>query len=70
MAKVDVPCAFKKNVTYVTLTYHIILTYASHMWSLERRRPETVHLTSTRFTTIDIVDMRTLGRQYTEVSES
>ena len=37
--------------------------------ALERRRPETVPGTLTRSTTLDIVDMSTMGRQYTEVFE-
>ena len=38
--------------------------------ALERRRPETVPGSLTRSITIDIVDMSTIGRQYTEVCES
>ena len=38
--------------------------------ALERRRPETVPGMLTRSTTLDIVDMSTLGSQYTEVCES
>ena len=44
----------------------LLLTFGA----LERRRSETVHVTSTRFTTFDIVDMSTMGRQYTEIPES
>ena len=38
--------------------------------ALERRRPKTVPGTLTRSITLDIVDMSTMGRQYTEVCES
>ena len=38
--------------------------------ALDRRRSETVPVTSTRFTTLDIVDMSTLGCQHTEIPES
>ena len=38
--------------------------------ALERRRPETVPGTLTRSNTLDIVDVSTMGRQYTEVCES
>ena len=38
--------------------------------ALEHRRPETVPGTLTRSITRGIVDMSTMGRQYTEVCES
>ena len=38
--------------------------------ALERKRPETVPGTLTRSITLDIVDMSTIERQYTEVCES
>ena len=37
--------------------------------ALERRWPETVPGTLTRSITLDIVDMSTMGREYTEVCE-
>ena len=40
------------------------------MWRTRRRRPETVPGTLTRSITLNIVDMSTFGRQYTEVCES
>ena len=55
----------------MTLTYHIIYTYASLICgALERRGPETVPRTLTRSITLDIVDMSRLVRQYTEDCES
>ena len=59
----------------MTLTYHIISFIRTLLirGALERRRPETVLErpgTLTRSITIDIVDMSTMGRQYTEVCES
>ena len=38
--------------------------------ALEHRQPETVPGTLTRSITLDIVDMSTIGRQYTKVCES
>ena len=44
--------------------------YKTGQAPVERRRPENVHGTLTRSITLDIVDMSTMGRQYTEVCES
>ena len=38
--------------------------------ALDYKRPETVPGTLTRSITLDIVDMSSMGRQYTEVCES
>ena len=60
MAKVDVPCALKKIVRYVTLTYHTIrLRKLLTCSALERRRPDTIPETLRRFSTIDIIEMST-----------
>ena len=55
-----------KHVIAFLVLYNTLLTCGAQ----ERRRPETVPLTETHFTTLDIINMSMLGRQYTEVSES
>ena len=63
--------AFSKtrHVSDVVVSYHSYIRF-SYCGALERRRPETVPGMLTRSISLDIVDMNTMGRQYTDVCES